>query len=253
MTRIQLAFVVASSLVAGAAFAQKGPKVVATGPVACNFKSLPLTAGNTWTYKSGNYTVVIKVLDVGPGKDHTGKAVTTATLEEVFTSADKTRTVKTSINCTPKDGVQVALESFFFTGEPGGPVGSTLAVTARDKATFLPDEQLSADNGWIESVKADVTRIDGGGAGAVHQPAKLEVERHVNVKGNEDVMIGLGPFKPQRIVFELRGRATVEDQKVEIPIRRPGTLYLVKGIGFVKIEDVFDKTWELTDTNLIAK
>jgi hypothetical protein len=245
---ISVSVLVCVAGVAGVASAQK-PKPVTTGPTACNLKALPLSVGNTWTYKSGAYTIIIKVLEVGQGKDHAGKPVTTVTLEEQFGG----RTVKSTLNCTPTGGLQVGLESFFFSGEPGGPVGSTLTVTAREKATLPADAELIADNGWVESVKADVVRTDAGGAGAVPPPAKLEVERHVTVKANENVMIGLGPFNPQKIVFELRGRGLVEADKTENPIRRPGALYLVKGVGFVKVEDAFDKTWELTETNLVAK
>lgn len=247
MTRISLALVLLS--LSSIADAAPKPKAPAVGATACNLKSLPLAPGNTWTYKSGAYTVVIKVLDVGPGKDFLGKPATAVTMEETF----GTRVVKSTITCTPTGGMVIGLDSFFFSGEPGGPVGSTVTVTERDKVTFLADDQLVPDNGWVESVKADVVRTDGGGAGAVHPPAKIEVERHVNVRNDEQVMIGLGTFKPQKIVFELRGRGMVEDQKVEIPIRRPGVVWLVKGVGFVKIDDAFDKTWELTDTNLVAK
>jgi hypothetical protein len=249
MTRISVALVLLSLSLPEIAAAAPKPKAPAAGATACNLKALPLAPGNTWTYKSGAYTVVIKVLDVGPGKDFAGKPVTTVNLEETF----GTRVVKSTINCSPGAGMQIGLESFFFSGEPGGPVGSTVTVTDRDKVTFLADEQLVADNGWVEIVKADVARADTGGAAAQHPPAKIEVERHVNVRNEEQVMIGLGSFKPQKIVFELRGRGMVEDQKVEIPIRRPGVVWLVRGVGFVKIDDAFDKTWELTDTNLVAK
>jgi len=84
-------------------------------------------------------------------------------------------------------------------------------------------------------------------------PAKVEVERHVNVKGNEKIMIGLGEFNTQVVMFELRGRGVIGEEKSEIPIKRPGQVWLQKGIGYIKIDDAFDKTWELVETNLVAK
>jgi hypothetical protein len=224
-------------------------KAPAAGPAACNFRSLPLATDNTWTYRSGAQTVIIKVTDVSQGKDSAGKPATVVTLEEQFQG----RTVQSTITCTPTGGLIVAMESFFYSGEPGGPVSSTIAITDRDKVTYMPDDQIVVGNGWIEVVKAEVARVDTGGAGAVHAPATIEVERHVNVKAEEPVMIGLGSFKPLKLVFELRGRGTVEDQKSEIPIRRPGVIYVVKGVGFVKVDDAFDKTWELTETNLVSE
>lgn len=218
-------------------------------PLACGLKALPLAEGNTWTYRSGNTQVVIKVLEVGQGKDFADKPATTITLEETANG----RTVTTTATCTPQTGVQIPLDSFFFLGEPGGALGGTTTITSRDKATWLPDDQVVDGNGWVEVVKADVTRVDGDSAGAKHAPASVEVERHVNVKESGKVMIGLGEFNAQRVVFELRGRGVVGEERAEIPIKRPGAAYLVKGVGYVKLDDAFDKTWELIDTNLVAK
>jgi hypothetical protein len=73
------------------------------------------------------------------------------------------------------------------------------------------------------------------------------------VKGEETIPLDLGAFRAQKIIFELRGRGIVGEETVEIPIRRPGSYWAAKGIGFVRIEDAFDKTWDLTETNLVAK
>ena len=247
MTRTMFSFAVAVALSLPAVAGAKPVKAGASGPTACNLKTLPLAVGNTWTYKSGAQQVVIKVLEVGPGKDLTGKPATVATLEEALNGV----AIKTTFICTPQLGVQVPLESFFFSGEPGGGVGTVFTVTSRDRATWLPDEQVIDGNGWIEVVKADATRTDMGGAGTVHAPGKVEVERHINVKGNEKIMIGLGEFNAQHVVFELRGRGIIGEDKTEIPIKRPGQVYLQKGIGYIKMDDAFDKTWELMETNLV--
>jgi len=33
-------------------------------------------------------------------------------------------------------------------------------------------------------------------------------------------------------------------------VKRPGTFWYVKKLGVVKVEDAFDKNWELTVTNV---
>jgi hypothetical protein len=225
------------------------PKAPPAAPTACGYKSIPLAAGNTWTYKAGPSVIVIKILGVGPGKDHTGKAATVIDVEEDYAN----RVIKTQWTCTAAGGLYVPLESFYYTGEPGGGVGMQLNITSRDKPWLLPEEQLVGDAAWIENVKADVVRADGAGAGAVHAPAKLEIERHVQLKGPETFTMGIGQVKTQRWFFELRGRGLVGEAKTEIPIKRPGMYWVTPGVGIVKIDDAFDKTWELTDSNLLPK
>lgn len=226
------------------------PKAVGgAAPSACGYRSLPLSVGNSWTYKAGNQSITLKVVGVGTGKDYAGRNATTIDVEETYGP----QVTKTQWTCNPGNGLYIPLDSFFFSGEPGGGIGATYNVTSRDRPSLLPEEQLTGDAAWIEIVKAEVTRPDGGAAGAVHPPAKLEVERHAQLKGSEKVLLGLGEFRAQKIVFELRGRAFVEDQKTEIPIKRPATIWVTSGIGFVKLEDAFDKSWELVDTNLVAK
>lgn len=250
MTRTVNIALTLAAITALPALAMAKPKTVgSTAPLACGLKALPMAKGNTWTYRSGGQQVVIKVTDVQNAKDAAGKPATTIVLEEQVAG----RTLVTNLSCTPTGGLQVPLDSFFFSGEPGGMLAGTLAMTSHDKATLLPDDQVIPENGWIEIVKADVTRPDAGAAGAVHLPAKLEVERHVTVKDSENLMIGLGQFTAQKVVFELRGRGIVNEEKTEIPVKRPGTAYLVKGVGYVKLDDAFERTWELIETNLVAK
>jgi hypothetical protein len=228
----------------------KPPKTVGSAaPPACGLKALPLAKGNSWAYRSGNSQVLIKVVDVVAGKDAAGKPGATITLEETTNG----RVITTTAVCSAATGLQLPLDSFFFSGEPGGSVNATTTITAREKATLLPDDQIVGDNGWVESVKAEVARTDQGAAGAKHPPANVEIERHVNVKDSDKVMISLGQFNAHKIIFEIRGRGIVGEERVEIPIKRPGTAYLAKGVGYVKIDDVFDRTWELIDTNLVAK
>lgn len=239
---MSLGLALASSAWAKPAAAAGGP------PPACGLKALPLAVGNTWTYKSGTQQVSIKVLDVSPGKDYAGKPTTVITTEETYQG----RTIKAMSTCSAA-GFQASIDSFFFSGEAGGAAGGALNVTDRDRVTLLPDDQLVTDQGWIEIVKADVVRSDGAGLGVTHEPAKVEVERHVSIKGDERLMIGIGQFTTQKVYFELRGRGVVGEQTVEIPIKRPAMIWLAKGVGFIKVEDAFDKTWELVESSVLPK
>jgi hypothetical protein len=129
----------------------------------------------------------------------------------------------------------------------------TMTPTSRDKAWLPAENELTGDVAWVEVVKIDVARNDGGGAGAKHLPGRIEVERHVQLKGTDTVTLGIGQLKAQKYFFELRGRAIVEEQKTEIPIKRPGTIWITPGIGIIKMDDAFDRSWELSESNLIAK
>jgi hypothetical protein len=236
---------------AGAAQAKPKAATPARGdaPSACGFHTLPLAVGNTWTYKSGGSQVNIKITAVGPGKDWQGHPATAIDTEETYGG----KTTKITWTCTPGFGLSIPLDSFFWSGEPGATVGATFTVTSHDKPWLVPEEQFTGDVSWIEDVKADVTRADSSGAGAQHAPSKIQVERHAQLKGQEKVMIALGQFNADKVVFELRGRGFIGDEKAEIPIKRPATFYFVKGVGLVKILDAFDKSWELAESNLVAK
>jgi hypothetical protein len=242
--------VVALALLAAPASAK--PKIAAGGPTACGYKTVPLTVGNTWTYKADEkHQIVVKITGIGPGKDWNGKPATVIDVEELYNG----RTVKTSWTCTPTGGLLVALDSFYFAGEPGGGVGVQFKETAHDKEWLPPENELTADVAWVETVKADATRPDAGGAGAQHMPAKVEVERHAQLRGTEQLQLtALGPMGATKVGFELRGRGIIDPAPAaEIPIKRPAMFWFTKGVGLVKIDDAFDRTWELVETNLIAK
>jgi hypothetical protein len=222
-------------------------KVAVGGPGACGYRSIPLATGNTWTYMAGTQQIVLKITGVGPGKDWNGRAATVVDVDETFNG----RTVKIQWSCTPTGGLVVPIESFLWSGEPGGPVGGTFTIKSHERPWLVSETELVGDVAWIEIVSADVVRPDGGGAGAQHRPATLSVERHAQLKGTENVATPLGQFATEKVVFELRGKATLEDQTAVVPIKRPATVWFTKGLGVVKFDDAFDKTWELTESNLL--
>jgi hypothetical protein len=215
---------------------------------ACGLRTIPMAVGNYWVYKvaAGTDQVTIKVTEVIPAKE--GKA-TTIKLAETW----KNRTITTQVTCTPAGGYIIPPDSFFFAGEPGGGVGVTLTVTAHDAVTILNDEALVPETPWIELLKADAVREPHAGTTVKHEPAKIELERHCLVKNAEEVVGLIGSWNAAKFTFELRGRAFVGAEKVDIPIKRPGAVWYQRGIGVVKLDDAFERTWELVETNFIAQ
>jgi hypothetical protein len=239
---------------AGAAYAKppaaaKPPTAAAAGGAkssACGLMSVPMAPGNSWGYKAGTKGIVIKVVDVQPGKDWANKPATVISVEETYEG----RTTKVNWTCTPTGGLSVGLESFFFSAEPGGGVGMQYNVTQHEQVTLQPDAALIPEANWVEVYKVDVVRPDGGGAGATHLPAKLELDRHVIVHAVENIATSLGQWNAQKITVELRGRGIVDTEKSEIPAKQTGALYVVKGLGIVRLMDNNDKTWDLVETNV---
>jgi hypothetical protein len=222
---------------------------------ACGINNIPLVPGNSWTYKNSanDKRVTVKVMDVSQGKDHAGKAATVITVEETFLGA----TLKATWTCTTTGGLVIAPESMFFAAEPGGGVGITTAVTSRDSVTFLPDAALNADARWVEKVLADIVRSDSGGATAKHPAAKVEIQRHITDVQTESVncvmlSCSTSQWNAMKIIFELRGEAVVEAEKYPLPAKpdHPGTYWIVRGLGIVKMQDNNDSAWELVESTL---
>jgi hypothetical protein len=234
---------VATTAAASSAWAQAPAK---RPPLACGIQIIPLQKGNSWTYHSGTIDYIITILDVAAGKDKDGKPITNIQVEEV----NGPRKIALTWTCTPETGLTVPPESLLFTGEPGGGVGVTIANLVVTEATLPPEKLLVQDFQWVHTVKGDANRIPAEGSGATHPAARVEIERHSTVQPSEGVTIGLGYWNAVKITFELRGRGIVGAEKAEIPVKRPGAFWYVKKLGLVKIDDAFDKTWELTVTNV---
>jgi hypothetical protein len=142
-----------------------------------------------------------------------------------------------------------------FTGEPAGIWGAQLTITSHQDVWLHKDAEVVADSGWQEKLKADVTRSDTGGRGAKHPDAKIEVERYVSVKAKDEVNLPIGQWKAIKIDFDLRARAFVGEEKVElvtIDDKNPGSVWLVPDVGVVKYQDNFKtkKVWELVSTTV---
>lgn len=238
MSTLRAVFALALAALVAAPVAAR-PRRPAGPPPACGLTIFPLAAGYSWTFRSGASEVVARVTSVRPGKDETEIDV-----EERFGK----RTFKATWTCS-KAGLRIAPESFFFAGEPGGAVATTYKVTERDAVSVPADTKQ--DLKWIEKVKVEVVRADAAQAGVEHRPVKLELEKHAIVHPPDPIVTPLGQFGATKITYELRGRAFDGDERVDLQPRRPGGIWLVKGVGPVKLEDAYEKTWELASTTVI--
>jgi hypothetical protein len=219
-------------------------------PPACGMSYIPVVEGNTWAYKSNlGKVIVVRIVSVGQGKDAAGRPATIIEADEQYEG----RALKTQWTCTPDKGLVVPPDSMFFAAEPGGGIGDQMTITAHEHVTLQPDATLVQDANWVEIIKADVARTDTSASGATHLPAKVELDRHVIVHNTENVATAVGQWNALKIGFELRGRGIVGDEVAEIPAKgdHPGTLWVVKGLGIVRMQDNFDKTWDLAESNLL--
>ena len=203
----------------------------------CN-GGIPVVLGNVWTYKSGKTTVLIRIADI---KSKDGK--TLVSVEEKTND----RALSLTWTCT-KEGMTVPADSFFFVGEPGGGAGDTLTEKSHDGVTFPKD--LKVDTAFVEKVTGEVARTDVAGGKVVHPPATVEIERHVLIEKAQPIEIGMGKAEAIKVGFELRGRSTVGAEKIEFAIKRPGTAWIMPGLGVLKMEDANDHTYELIQTTI---
>jgi hypothetical protein len=236
--------------VSSASAQRRGEKPPKRPPPACGITTLPLQVGNEWVYRYGTNDVKIVVKEIAPGKDAAGKPNTQIKLEETH----RERTIPITITCNA-DGMVIPPDSLLFAGEPGGGVGFTLSNVAIDNVTLPSDTIAVQDYAWIHTVKADAARTAAEGTKVEHPPARIEIERHGLVHPTAPVEIALGSWGTTKMTFELRGRGILknakgEEEKAEIPVKRPGTFFYVKNLGVVRIEDSFDKTWDLVSTNV---
>lgn len=230
----------------GLASGQRAPKPPKKPAPACGITYLPLQPGNTWTYKAGATEVVVTVVGVAPGKGADGKPRTEIQVEEAIGEKKATATW----TCTAAEGLTLPPTSILFAGEAGGGTNLTLVNPVTTGPTLVPDAQIIEGFQWTHTLKADADRPAAPNTGAKHAPAKVEIELVQTVATPEDVTTAMGDFTALKIGFELRGRGIVGEEKAEIPVKRPGAFYYVKGVGVVKIEDAFDRVWDLSATNM---
>jgi hypothetical protein len=243
----------------------------------CGAKVLPLVEGNQWTYAqvaaplppddkvkrispTEPKTIVITVKKVEKqGTD------TVVTLEEKITT-DMTKdekkpvvddhTIETTITCDPKGKFEIAPDSFFFAGEPGGYYGLKIDDLTRSKDTSLKLTKGGiGDQEWREDIVAHWTRIPTPGSDAKLGSGKLELERKFTPQQPEVIIGKLGSFKAEKLGLITTGRVTLDgtlpDAKpMELPAGWVSTLWLSEGVGLVQALNSYAHQYQLVDAKL---
>jgi hypothetical protein len=178
--------------------------------------------------------------------DKDGKSAT-ITLKETYREVEFEMTA----TCTSA-GIVLPAESFFFSGEPGG-VSNMTVENLVHKGTSFP-ARLKSGSQWFEEIRFDVKRQATEGTKAVHDDAKVELERLATVApGQQVVDTGIQTYRSTPIEFEMRGRALIGEKTQEIAVRENGVLWIYGKIGVVRTREVSGVEWQLTDTNLVKK
>lgn len=263
----------AATPVAGAPVAP--PVNLPKGKPVCPTRTLPLVVGNTWTYIAAPPAVALDqkelaqlpnqpkkvVVTVKGATTNTG--VTTVTLEEESYLDDKgPRKLTTTVVCSPTK-FDIAPESFFFNGEPGGYYGLELTSMERKGTTWALLRGIIPEVKWREDLVINWKRVGAPGTG------KLEMERELIPEEREKVETPFGVYTAEPLAISVTGRVFVDGAIPFVPPNSPaGTvptvepyplkapminkLWLVEGTGVVKVQNSFSHVYVLS-TAAIAK
>ena len=243
----------------------------------CGVKVLPVSVGNTWTYKMvpapippddqikrisppqpNQIVITVKAVDAKKGAD------TVVTLEEK-TTTDLTKdpkkplldehTITTTITCNAKK-FEISPDSFWFAGEPGGYVNLKLDGVEHPKGTSW---QLTnggiGDAEWREDLTAKWTRVPTQGSDAKLGSGKLELERRFTPQQPESIKTTLGTYNSEKLGLITTGRVTLDgaaaDAKpMELPANWVSTLWIAEGAGVVQTLNAYAHMYQLTDVKL---
>ncbi|HEU5059236.1 MAG TPA: hypothetical protein VFU21_22040 [Kofleriaceae bacterium] len=220
---------------------------------ACGISFLPLTEGAEWTYKH----FVPDNAEIPPGQLHVDPPPTlTVRVDKVTPTGDgatitvtesfRKMTVTRELTCT-KDALQIPIDSFFFSGEPGGGIGIKIDKVDRKGDSFVLKGGLKENT--FQEFRAVATRVPTDKSGAAIPPAALEVERKMTVAGKQPTESDLGEHKNAiRVDIELTGRAALDTQK-DKPLNMatiPSSMWFQPGVGLVRVESRLGWGWRLT-------
>jgi hypothetical protein len=246
------------------------------GGFACGVRVLPLVEGNQWTYNpipaplpapdaikriapAQPKSIVITVKSVeAKGSD------TVITLEEKFL-IDRTREEKkplieeraitTTITCNDKK-FDVAPDSFFFAGEPGGYVGLEITKLERIKGTSLVLVKGGIGEAeWREDLVMTWSQQPHETSGAKLASGKLEIERRFTPQVKEKVQTKMGPFDSEKIGLITTGRVTLDDaaptnKPMELPVGWVSQIWMAEGEGVTQTLNSYGHMYQLVDAQL---
>lgn len=237
-------------------------RFVATKKSGCVVRALPLTPGNQWTYIGAPASraldqreaaqvpkqpekVILTVTD-----SVTTAGVTTVTIEEQSFLAEKEppRVLTTTITCSQQK-FDIPVESFLFSGEPGGYWGLEMTNVARKGTTWALQRGLLPDLKWREDLVVTWKRVGSAGSG------KLEMEREIVPQDRQQVTTPAGVFNAEPLAIITTGRVFVDgatEGSEPYPFKEgmTNTLWVMDGIGLVQAENSFLHRYVLLSAKL---
>lgn len=237
-------------------------RFAATKKSACVVRALPLTPGNQWTYIGAPASrqldqreaaqvpkqpekVILTVTD-----SVTNAGVTTVTLEEQSFLAEKEppRVLTTTITCSQQK-FDIPVESFLFSGEPGGYWGLEMTNITRKGTTWALQRGLLPDLKWREDLIITWKRVGVAGSG------KLEMEREIVPQDRQQVTTPAGVFNAEPLAIITTGRVFVDGATAgaePYPFKEgmTNTLWVMDGIGLVQAENSFMHRYVLLSAKL---
>lgn len=256
--------------------ARKPPPVVK----ACNVSAIPLSVGNVWVY-----TAVSPPADAPPPQIDTKQAplrpekitikvnsietkdgVTTVTLNESFDyrvqvepPLTTTASHDTTITCSGGGAkFQIGMDSFWFAGEAGKPLGIELSDLERKGSTLaLAGGKLNTAgvSDWRDDVMASWKHVPVSKATPTMRKGTMNLTRHfVVLLPDQPVGTGLGSWTAKRLGLESTVNLTV-DPAPPAPLKPPTLVqnffWFVDGVGPVQVLNAYGHMFQLTNETKI--
>ncbi len=248
------------------------------GGMACGVTLLPFVPGATWTYNPAVAPLPAPdaIRRIAPAQPKqiiiTVKSVeakgeeTLVSLEEKLTydrtkpGEEKTkpvseeRAITTTVTCS-ETKFDVAPDSFFFAGEPGGYVGLEVSKLERIKGTSLQlVKGKIGEAEWREDLVLQWAHTPHEGTDAKLGSGKLEIERRFTPQVPEPITTKMGKYDAEKIGLITTGRVTVENahpnmKPMELPAGWISQLWLAEGIGLVQALNSYGHMYQLVDSS----
>jgi hypothetical protein len=248
------------------------------GAGACGVGLLPFITGTTWTYNPAVAPLPAPdaIRRIAPAQPKqiiiTVKSVeakgeeTLVTLEEKLEydrtkpGEEKTkpvteeRTLTTTVTCS-NTKFDIAPDSFFFAGEPGGYTGLDVSKLERVKGTSLVlAKGKLGEAEWREDLVMQWAHTPHKGSEAKLGSGKLEIERQFTPQEPEPVTTKMGQYAAEKLGVLTTGRVTVDNaspttKPMELPAGWLSQLWLANGVGMVQALNSFGHMYQLVDTS----
>jgi len=239
---------------------------------ACGISAIPLTVGNTWTYEPTQYPPPDRGTESDRDKEQkardsalklypnpSGKVVITVTAVEAVkatgittvTLSEQTddRTLETKLTCTATS-MSASVDSFFYAGEPGGDWNLSFDKVERKGQTFSISGGKLSGTEWKDNFKAAWKREATKDTGADLGAGKVTINRRVVLVAEEPALdTPAGKWaRSNKVGIETTGSVEIDNSGGKA-YEMPGGLaylYVVDGVGLVRVENAFFHAYQLT-------